>query len=130
MPKICSAALSATLLLVPCIVGAADAAPSDAESAAELMTAQLIGARGKEVRMITVTYAPGGASMPHRHDAQVFVYVLEGEITMQNRGSAPVTLKAGQTFYEGPNHIRGVGECKSNHRGENTGVHGQRQGKA
>jgi hypothetical protein len=25
---------------------------------------------------LTVTYLPGGASLPHRHDAQVFVYVL------------------------------------------------------
>ena len=37
--------------------------------------------------MLTVAYRPGGASLPHRHDAQVFVYVLEGE-TGDASGSA------------------------------------------
>jgi quercetin dioxygenase-like cupin family protein len=58
--------------------------------------------------MITVTYPPGGASLPHRHDAQVFVYVLEGAITMQLKGGTPVTLRPGQSFYEGPNDIHQV----------------------
>jgi quercetin dioxygenase-like cupin family protein len=47
----------------------------------------------------------GGASLPHRHDAQVFVYVLEGKLTMQLQGRAPVRLRPGQTFYEGPSDI-------------------------
>ena len=62
----------------------------------------------KEVRMLTVTYLPGGASLPHRHDAQVFVYVLEGSMTMQVDGAAPVTVGPGQTFYEGPRDVHRV----------------------
>ncbi len=73
-----------------------------------LMTRDLAGADGKEVRMLTVEYPPGGASLPHRHDAQVFVYVLEGTVRMQVEGSPTVTLKAGETFYEGPNDIHSV----------------------
>ncbi len=72
------------------------------------MTRDLAGADGKEVRMLTVEYPPGGASLPHRHDAQVFVYVLEGTVRMQVEGSPTVTLKAGETFYEGPNDIHSV----------------------
>ena len=79
-----------------------------AEHVTELMTQDIIGAPGKETLMITVTYGAGAASLPHRHDAQVFVYVLEGEVTMQLQGEAPVTLRAGQTFYEGPNDIHQV----------------------
>lgn len=52
--------------------------------------------------MLTVEYPPGGSSPPHRHDANVFVYVLEGAINMQIEGQKQVTLTAGQTFYEGP----------------------------
>jgi quercetin dioxygenase-like cupin family protein len=55
--------------------------------------------------MLTVEYPPGGASSPHRHDAQVFVYVLEGEVTMQVEGSPAVTLQPGQTFYEKPDDV-------------------------
>jgi len=94
--------------LAPALLYAADAASESAESVKELMTKDLVGDRGKEIIMITVAYVPGGASLPHRHDAQVFVYVLEGEMTMQVRGSAPVTLGPGQTFYEGSDDIHQV----------------------
>jgi quercetin dioxygenase-like cupin family protein len=65
-----------------------------------LMTKDLEGIPGKELLMLTVEYLPGGASLPHRHDAQVCVYVLEGEVTMQVEGGSPVRLRQGQTFYE------------------------------
>jgi quercetin dioxygenase-like cupin family protein len=74
----------------------------------QLMTKELAGTTGKEVLMSTVTYPPGGASPPHRHDAQVFVYVLEGELLMQVRGGPKVTLKPGDTFYESPTDVHEV----------------------
>jgi quercetin dioxygenase-like cupin family protein len=74
----------------------------------QLLTKELAGNPGKEVLMSTVTYPPGGASPPHRHDAQVFVYVLEGELIMQVQGGPKVTLKPGETFYEGPSDVHSV----------------------
>jgi quercetin dioxygenase-like cupin family protein len=74
----------------------------------ELMVRDLAGTRGREIRVITVDYPAGDASPPHRHDAQVFVYVLEGTVRMQIEGSAPVVLHAGQTFYEGPKDVHVV----------------------
>ena len=100
-------ATATALLLYPAFAGATDAAVS-AESVNALLSRDLIGARGKEVLMITVTYLPGGASVPHRHDAQVFVYVLEGELTMQVQGAKAQTLGPGQTFYEGPDDVHEV----------------------
>ena len=44
----------------------------------------------------------------HRHNANVFVYVLEGAIVMQVKGGKEVTLTPGQTFYEGPDDIHVV----------------------
>jgi quercetin dioxygenase-like cupin family protein len=81
--------------------------PADAELK-ELLARDLVGTAGKEVRMLTVDYPAGSASLPHRHHAQVFVYVLEGSVRMQLEGSAPVTLGPGETFYEGPNDIHTV----------------------
>lgn len=81
---------------------------SAAPAVVPLMNRDVVGAPGKEAVMITVAYQPGGTSLPHRHDAQVFVYVLEGAMTMQVDGSAPVTLRAGQTFYEGPKDVHRV----------------------
>lgn len=70
-----------------------------------LMTEPLTGIPGKEVTMLTVEYLPGGASLPHRHDADVFVYVLEGALIMQVDGKEPVTVRKGETFRERPTDI-------------------------
>lgn len=73
-----------------------------------LMTKDLVGLAGKEAAMLTVEYAPGAASAKHRHNANTFVYVLEGSIVMQVEGGKEVTLGPGQTFYESPSDIHSV----------------------
>ena len=80
----------------------------------QLMSKDLKDIPGKEVVMITVEYAPGGADPIHRHDAQAFVYVLEGSVVMELNGGKQVTLKPGQTFYEGPDDVHTVGRNASN----------------
>jgi quercetin dioxygenase-like cupin family protein len=99
-------------------ISGAVAAGKDADVAqvAPLMQRELIGAPGKEVRMLTVAYLPGGASLPHRHDAQVFVYVLEGTLEMQVQGQPRMTLHAGQTFYESPTDVHVVSANASRSR--------------
>ena len=63
--------------------------------------------------MITVVYPPGSSDPIHRHNADAFIYVLEGTIVMQVTGGQEVTLTAGQTFYEGPDDIHVVGRNAS-----------------
>jgi quercetin dioxygenase-like cupin family protein len=63
-----------------------------------LMTKDLADDPGKEVLMITVEHVPGGSSAIHRHDAQAFVYVLEGSVVMQLKGGEEVTLTPGQSM--------------------------------
>jgi quercetin dioxygenase-like cupin family protein len=79
----------------------------------QLMTKELADIPGKEALMITVVYPPGGADPVHRHNAHGFIYVLEGSVVMQLKGGKPVTLTAGQTFYEGPDDIHVVGRSAS-----------------
>jgi len=88
--------------------GADTAAAPAAAIVKELMSRDVAGASGKEIRMLTVEYLPGGASLPHRHNAQVFVYVLEGSVVMQVAGQKAVTLGPGGTFYEGPEDVHTV----------------------
>jgi len=73
-----------------------------------LMSKDLAESPGREALMITVEHAPGGASHVHRHNAHAFVYVLEGSVVMQLKGGQPVTLTAGQSFYEGPDDVHVV----------------------
>ena len=72
------------------------------------MTKDLAGRDGKEGTMQLVEYAPGGSDPAHRHNASVFVYVLEGEVVMQVKGGKEVTLGPGQTFYESPGDVHAV----------------------
>jgi len=74
-----------------------------------LLSKDLAGIPGKEALMITVDYRPGAADTIHRHNAHVFVYVLEGSVVMQVRGGKEVTLVPGQTFYEGPQDVHVLG---------------------
>ena len=96
------AAIAGWSLMLGASLAAENAPPA---KVTPLMTRDLPGIDGKEMLVLMVEYPPGGVSQPHRHDASVFVYVLEGAVTMQVAGSAPVTLKAGETFYEAPGDI-------------------------
>jgi quercetin dioxygenase-like cupin family protein len=88
---------------------AAEPAPSAQEAIVKsLFDKDQSDVPGKELLMLTVEYLPGGASLAHRHDAQVFVYVLEGQIKMQVAGGPVVTLGPGQTFYESPTDVHSV----------------------
>ena len=78
-----------------------------------LMTKELSDLPGRETLMLLVDYPPGCVEHVHRHDAHAFVYVLEGTIVMGVKGGKEVTLKPGQTFYEGPNDIHTVGRNAS-----------------
>ncbi|AHX13387.1 cupin [Dyella jiangningensis] len=113
--------LAVMLLLVSGIATAEQASPETKavkQSGFEakvvpLLTKALSDYPGKEVEMIEVEYPPGSVDPVHRHDAHGFIYVIEGSIMMGVQGGKPVTLTAGQTFYEGPNDVHTIGRNAS-----------------
>jgi quercetin dioxygenase-like cupin family protein len=102
--------LTLVLLLLFLTAGASLAQQTQVAS---LMSKDLTDIPGKEALMITVEYPPGGSDPIHRHNAQAFVYVLEGSVVMQVKGGKQVTLTPGQTFYEGTDDIHLVGRNAS-----------------
>ena len=93
----------------PAASGPHAAALGPSRGGGALMRRDLIGSPGKEVVMSTIEVPPGGSSPPHRHYAQVFVYILQGRMIMQVKGGPRVTLGPGETFYESPSDIHTVG---------------------
>jgi quercetin dioxygenase-like cupin family protein len=92
--------------------------PKEAKEAKEanvtpLFSKALPDLPAKEGLMLMVEYPPGSVDPIHRHNANAFVYVLEGSIVMQVKGGKEVTLTAGQTFYEGPSDVHVVGRNAS-----------------
>jgi quercetin dioxygenase-like cupin family protein len=100
-------AILALACLIPVTLLAQEAKVTD------LMSKDLPNLPGKEGLMITVEYPPGSVDPIHRHNANGFIYVLEGKIVMQVRGGKEVTLTPGQTFYEGPEDVHIVGRNAS-----------------
>ena len=92
---------------------AGSVAAQETTKVTSLMSRDLSDIPGKEGDMLIVEYPPGAVDPVHRHNANAFVYVLEGSVVMQVKGSEPVTLHPGQTFYEGPNDIHVVGRNSS-----------------
>ena len=66
------------------------------------------GSAEKDGVMLLVEYPPGGSTAEHRHNADVFVYVLQGSIVMQVKGGEEVTLQPGQSFHEAREDIHVV----------------------
>ncbi len=105
----------ATLMCL-CLMGVRPVTAAPKAQVVPLRSTPLPEYPGKEVKMIVVEYPPGAVDPVHRHDAQAFVYVLEGSIVMGVKGGKTVTLKAGDTFHEGPNDIHTVGRNASTTR--------------
>jgi len=70
-----------------------------------LMTKDLPDVPGKEGMIEMVEFAPGEVSKPHRHNADLFVYVLEGSVITQVKGGSAETVQAGGVFYESPTDL-------------------------
>lgn len=88
--------------------GQVQAPPAPAAASPGLMSRDVIGLPGKEVVVAAIPSPPGQISPPHRHNAQVFVYILQGTMIMQVKGGPRMTLGAGQVFYESPSDIHTV----------------------
>ena len=96
--------------IMPLATGQVSIALAQQTKVTPLMAQPLPGFSGpeKEGSVSIVEFPPGTSSAAHRHNAHVFVYVLEGSIVMQVKGGQEVTLKAGDTFYEKPDDIHVV----------------------
>jgi len=105
--------IAAQLVLVGMLCFLAAPAMTEDAKVNPVMTKDLTGLAGKEGLMLIVEYAPGGSTEKHKHNANTFVYVLEGSIVMQVEGGKEVTLGPGQTFYESPTDIHSVSKNAS-----------------
>ena len=70
-----------------------------------LMTKDLPVVPGKEGLIERVVLSPGEIVPPHRHNADVFAYVLEGTVITQVKDGNPQTVHAGEVFYESPTDV-------------------------
>ena len=63
----------------------------------------LAGLPGQEANSMLAEMPPGWVGGKHYHPGHVFVYVLEGAMTLDLEGKSPVTIRAGEMYHEFPN---------------------------
>ena len=90
------------------LVGTASAQDAPRSVGKDLLVKQLGDLAGQEAVVRANLYPPGTSNPPHRHDAHVFLHVLEGQLVVQLKGGQPVTLNPGDTYYEAPDDIHMV----------------------
>lgn len=109
-------ALAAGALLVASTPAFAEKRPAAAQGQGTAHTGDSVGVNNlmseplaqipdAEVRMLTLTLAPGSTSQAHKHTGPVFAYILEGSIENQVDPGAPKTYKPGDFFYEPAMHV-------------------------
>jgi quercetin dioxygenase-like cupin family protein len=57
-----------------------------------------------EIVSVVGVLEPGGRTALHQHPVPVYVYVLEGTLTVQAQGGEPREYKPGEAFLEDVNH--------------------------
>jgi len=103
--------LAAAIALTASLVALAQAAPdakNEGTVQSRVVFTQLLprlDASGLQVKLVEVTYPPGGFSLPHTHPFPVIVYVIAGALRVQVKGGPETVYKAGESFYEAPNGV-------------------------
>jgi quercetin dioxygenase-like cupin family protein len=119
-PRLAVSRLLAGLVVAVILAAAAPATADDATgkgvTETPIFSRKLPNAAGKTMTVVSVDYAPGGASAPHRHapSAVVFAYVVAGAIRSQVEGAGEARVyHVGDTWYEPPNAHHLVSENAS-----------------
>ncbi len=99
----------AAIVAVAVFVGAAGIQALDAQQAPavkrSILLKQDMGIPGREVVMASVELPPGSQEGRHTHAAELYGFVLEGAISLENEGQPTTTFKAGDVFFVAPGKI-------------------------
>jgi quercetin dioxygenase-like cupin family protein len=98
-----SAALAAAAIVlvgIPMI----NAQPAPAAKRTVLMK-QDMTIPGREALMVLTEIPLGGAEGRHTHPAEVYAFVLDGNLVLEREGMPTATVKAGDHFYIAPGQI-------------------------
>ena len=103
--------LLAVILVGTIVVGIAtnhdlradDQKPALEEKVTPLLKTELVGMKDKEVNILHIDVPPGFSTVKHLHPGQLFIYVLEGAVTIAVDGKAPIKLGPGDVAEEPSN---------------------------
>ncbi len=98
--------LAAAVAVIAGLTGMNDVTAQEQEEyvskakATKLLHTPLAGTEGKEVHIVHFSAPPGFEGGKHSHPGPAFVYILEGQLTIEVEGMEPVTLGPGDVYAE------------------------------
>jgi quercetin dioxygenase-like cupin family protein len=98
-------AIVAGFRFAPASAAAQHATPPSQSRIALSRTLPAMDGREIRVKLVDVTYPPGGANASHSHPCPVVGYVLQGALRMGVNDAPDVIYRSGDTFYESPGDI-------------------------
>ena len=103
------------LIAAAIALAASPAIAQDREQVRIAFEHALPNVEGKRIVAVTVTYPPGGKSLPHHHAASAFIYayMLSGAIRSQVGNDPAKVYHAGEGFYEMPGSHHSISENAS-----------------
>lgn len=99
---------AAVAALLAGAIAAAQTPPTSQSRVAWSGTLPPMDGHDVHVKLVDVTYPPGGANPSHTHPCPVVGYVLQGALRMRINDAAEVIYRAGDTFYEAPGDVHRV----------------------
>jgi quercetin dioxygenase-like cupin family protein len=106
----------AACALIAAALGGSATAQDKGVARPNLLLEQIVSTMPRDadqsVRILTATFKPGDRTVTHTHRFPVGVYVLEGVFTLELKGQAPLSVKAGEAILE-PAQIEMTGYNRS-----------------
>ena len=99
------AAVCAIAVLLGVAAGAELRAQQAPSVKRNILLKQDMGIPDREAVMALVELPAGSAEGRHTHPAELYAFVLEGTISLENEGKAPATFKAGDVFSIAPGKV-------------------------
>jgi quercetin dioxygenase-like cupin family protein len=97
--------LSAVVAVIGLAAGLALNAQQPPQVKRTIVLKQDMSIPDREAVMAFVELPPGAAEGRHTHPAEVYAFVQEGTISLENEGNPTVTLKAGDVFHLLPGKV-------------------------
>jgi quercetin dioxygenase-like cupin family protein len=100
-----SVACGIAVITGPAGVVALDAEQQPPTVTRTVLLQQDMGIPGREALMVRVDLPAGAAEGRHTHNAELYVFVQEGAISLEREGQPTASLKAGDVFRIAPGSI-------------------------
>lgn len=103
-----AAVVAVMAMLVSTVAALRQTAPASASRVAFSRKLPPLDGSALNLRIVEVTYPPGGANPSHTHPCPVAGYVLEGALRMRVNDGPEVVYNVGSTFYEAAGDVHAV----------------------